>query len=73
MEIDSFWFKVLFVIGVTIAQGILWTWAGLKARREVPGWSLKNLLLEFWQASKEQAGKALAAADRTFRIPRRSR
>ncbi len=33
---DGFWFKAIFVIGVIIAQGLLWSWVFIRRRQVAP-------------------------------------
>ena len=47
---DGFWFKVIFVIGVIIAQGVLWSWALLRKRAVAPDVKVFNFRELFEQA-----------------------
>lgn len=70
---DPFWFKVIFVVAVIIAQGVLWSWVILTAQRRVPGWSVRGLMGQLWMDMKLQSARVLAAVDRTLKVDRRRR
>jgi hypothetical protein len=39
---DGFWFKALFVVAVTVAQGVLWSWVFIRRRQVAPDVKIFN-------------------------------
>ncbi|MCU0494603.1 MAG: hypothetical protein MUD01_23705 [Chloroflexaceae bacterium] len=69
--IDDFWYKVIFVVVVTIAQGFLWAWVGISIKRVIPGFTWKGYSQEVWAGAKERAAAVLAMVDNTLKTGRR--
>jgi hypothetical protein len=40
--IDPFWYKLMVMIVLLVAQGGLWAWAGSEAKQKLPWWPFKD-------------------------------